>query len=152
MVYRNLARKWETTYVSSKEKRRVLDVHATELGSIENLILLDLLGAPNPSLQSYFVDTAWLYDAIVSVEKRLGESGAFAYEGSTSMAPGNWRSWFRPRTSSEFSFGSIGDDHVPFLKRGVSILHLISNPFPSVWHRLEVSIITCSSTSANLKF
>lgn len=28
----------------------------------------------------------------------------------------------------------IEDDHLPFLRRGVKILHLIPYPFPSVWH------------------
>lgn len=32
-----------------------------------------------------------------------------------------------------FSAG-IEDDHIPFLSRGVPVLHLISYPFPSVWH------------------
>lgn len=32
-------------------------------------------------------------------------------------------------------FGGIEDDHVPFLRRGVPILHIIPSPFPSVWHR-----------------
>ena len=30
--------------------------------------------------------------------------------------------------------GKISDDHLPFLDRGVPILHLIPSPFPSVWH------------------
>ena len=29
----------------------------------------------------------------------------------------------------------IEDDHVPFLQRGVPILHLISLPFPEAWHK-----------------
>ena len=28
----------------------------------------------------------------------------------------------------------IEDDHLPFMQRGVKILHLIPYPFPSVWH------------------
>lgn len=35
-------------------------------------------------------------------------------------------------------WGSIGDDHVPFLRGGVSILHVITEPFPKVWHTLQV--------------
>ena len=35
-------------------------------------------------------------------------------------------------------FGNfIQDDHVPFMARGVEILHIIPTPFPSVWHRME---------------
>ena len=28
----------------------------------------------------------------------------------------------------------LQDDHIPFLKKGVPILHLIPVPFPAVWH------------------
>jgi glutaminyl-peptide cyclotransferase len=31
----------------------------------------------------------------------------------------------------------IQDDHVPFMARGVNILHLIPSPFPDVWHKIE---------------
>lgn len=55
------------------------------------------------------------------------------------MAAGSWRSWFQPRTNKLHNTGHIGDDHVPFLQRGVSILHVIAEPFPSVWHSLKVS-------------
>ena len=27
------------------------------------------------------------------------------------------------------------DDHIPFLQRGVNVLHLITIPFPAVWHK-----------------
>ena len=26
------------------------------------------------------------------------------------------------------------DDHIPFLRRGVPVLHVISVPFPPTWH------------------
>ncbi|CAG2215051.1 QPCT [Mytilus edulis] len=32
--------------------------------------------------------------------------------------------------------GGIEDDHIPFLRKGVKILHLISSPFPRVWHTM----------------
>ena len=118
-----------------------MDFQMTGLDGIEHLILLDLLGAPNPAIRSYFLDTAWLFDAMVSVERRLGDSGAFVYGDHTSMAPGKWKSYFRPRTTTTMNFGYIGDDHIPFLARGVSILHMIPEPFPLVWHRLAVCLI-----------
>lgn len=113
----------------------------TALDGIEHLILLDLLGAPNPAIRSYFLDTAWLFDAMVSAERRLGDSGAFAYGNQMKMAPGKWKSYFRRRTTSTMNFGHVGDDHVPFLERGVSVLHIIPEPFPFVWHRLAVGLI-----------
>ncbi|NXY40062.1 QPCTL protein, partial [Pomatorhinus ruficollis] len=30
--------------------------------------------------------------------------------------------------------GPVEDDHVPFLQRGVPVLHVIPTPFPRVWH------------------
>jgi hypothetical protein len=117
-----------------------MNVQMTELGGIEHFILLDLLGAPQPSIRSFFIDTAWLFDALVSVERRLGESGAFAYANDKTMAPGKWTSYFRPRTTASMNFGYVGDDHLPFLQRGVSVLHLIPEPFPHVWHNIGVRV------------
>lgn len=36
----------------------------------------------------------------------------------------------------------IEDDHIPFLMRGVPVLHVIPWPFPDDWHRISVSFIT----------
>ncbi|KAG5715701.1 Glutaminyl-peptide cyclotransferase [Termitomyces sp. T112] len=134
---RHLASKWQSTYLSPLEKRRLMGLQPTELDGIEHLILLDLLGAPQPLIRSFFLDTAWLFDALVSVERRLGDSGAFTYGNNQEMVPGKWSSYFRPRQEAQMNFGYIGDDHLPFLERGVSILHLIPEPFPRVWHTLK---------------
>jgi glutaminyl-peptide cyclotransferase len=115
-----------------------MNAQATELSTIEHLILLDLLGAPNPLIRSYFLETAWLFDALLSAERRLGEIGAFAYDSEQSMAPGRWKTFFRPRSPDDINSGNIGDDHIPFLQRGVSVLHLIAEPFPRVWHTIQV--------------
>ena len=115
-----------------------MDLQQTRLDVIEHLILLDLLGAASPRIRSYFLDTAWLFDSLMDAERRLGESGLFNYGDETSMAPGKWQSWFVPRHASDYNQGYIGDDHLPFLKRGISILHVISEPFPYVWHTLKV--------------
>lgn len=29
------------------------------------------------------------------------------------------------------------DDHIPFMARGVEVLHIIPNPFPDVWHNMR---------------
>ncbi|TFK76211.1 hypothetical protein BDN72DRAFT_223988 [Pluteus cervinus] len=133
---RHLAETWATTYVQPNQKRKLVSAE-TYLSGIEHLILLDLLGAPDPSIRSFFLDTAWLFDALKSSEQRLGDSGAFTYGDSQSMAKENWKTWLRPRTNNVVNYGFIGDDHVPFLKRGVDILHLIAEPFPRVWHKLS---------------
>lgn len=120
-------------------KRRLMSEGTTEISTIEHLILLDLLGAKRPLIRSYFLDTAWLFDAMLSVEQRLGDMGAFAYGSEQSMAPGKWTSFFMKRRQGGYNMGYIGDDHVPFLRRGVSILHIIAEPFPHVWHKITVS-------------
>ncbi|KAG6837279.1 hypothetical protein H0H93_012284 [Arthromyces matolae] len=134
----HLASKWESEYDSPHEKRRLMGMQANKLDGIEHLILLDLLGAPQPSIRSFFLDTAWLFDHLVSLESRLGDTGAFAYGEAQQMAPGKWKSYFKPRQDAQINYGFIGDDHVPFLQKGVSILHLIPEPFPSVWHTLKL--------------
>lgn len=30
----------------------------------------------------------------------------------------------------------VQDDHIPFMARGVEVLHIIPTPFPSVWHTM----------------
>ncbi|KAF8844821.1 hypothetical protein BDN67DRAFT_920818 [Paxillus ammoniavirescens] len=130
---RHLSEKWATTYVPPNSKRRVIGHSMTEIGSIEHLILLDLLGAPNPTIRSYFIDTAWLFDAMVSAEQRLHEAGMFTDPGDAQA----FRSFFLPRKGNQFNYGYIGDDHVPFLRKGVNVLHVIAYPFPSVWHTLR---------------
>ncbi|KAF8205800.1 hypothetical protein K438DRAFT_1818565 [Mycena galopus ATCC 62051] len=86
--------------------------------------------AEHPLIRSYTLDTAWF-------EKRLGESGAFAYGDEQGMAPEKWKSFFYQRTTADKNLGGIGDDHIPFVQRGVDILHLITSPFPTVWHTVR---------------
>ena len=138
-IHRHLAHKWSTTYIAPHSKRRLLPTSTTELGTIEHLILLDLLGAPNPQIRSSFLDTAWLHDVIASVEERLADSGAFAYRKDGVQA-NEFVPFFVPRTNPHFSFGGIEDDHIPFQRLGVNVLHIIASPFPHVWHTLEVCV------------
>ncbi|KAG2020131.1 glutaminyl-peptide cyclotransferase-like protein [Coprinopsis cinerea AmutBmut pab1-1] len=134
---RHLAEKWASTYIQPHQKRRLMNDATTEISTIEHFILLDLLGAKQPLIRSYFLDTAWLFDAMVAVEERLGEMGAFEYGEEKSMAPGKWTSYFMKRRKGMTNMGYIGDDHVPFLQRGVSVLHIITEPFPRVWHTIK---------------
>ncbi|KAI0636633.1 hypothetical protein C8Q77DRAFT_1093802 [Trametes polyzona] len=133
---RHLAQKWSNTYITPNAKRRLLPASETELGTIEHLILLDLLGAPRPTIRSSFVDTAWLFDAMADAEERLARSGAFIYEKDGPETQEKFTSFFVKRTGV-YGFGGIEDDHIPFLRLGVSVLHVIASPFPSVWHKLQ---------------
>ncbi|KZV96162.1 hypothetical protein EXIGLDRAFT_671319 [Exidia glandulosa HHB12029] len=131
---RHLAEKWQRAYIDPRQKRR-LHPTATELSTIDHLVLLDLLGAARPHIRSYFQPTAWLFDAMASAERRVLDAGLLADVGG----PSAWSAsdaFFVPRTGNEYA-GGIEDDHIPFLRRGVEILHIIASPFPNVWHTIR---------------
>ncbi|BEI89880.1 uncharacterized protein CcaverHIS019_0212420 [Cutaneotrichosporon cavernicola] len=121
---RHLASQWENTYLAPDHalQRRRQSPTPNILDTINVLVLLDLLGAPKPVLQSHFRATDWLFEALSNADKRVR---AASLVNSTDE-------WFSP----EHGWGGMGDDHVPFLTRGVPILHLISAPFPHVWHTM----------------
>ena len=133
---RHLAEKWSSSYINPDSKRGFLrDPSPTELSTIEHFILLDLLGASHPLIQSYFPETGWLFDELFAAETKLGKGGHLT---GPALAVDKYYSFFRKRNGHETVYGYIGDDHTPFLSRGVSVLHVISSPFPRVWHKLSV--------------
>lgn len=118
---RNLAAKWENTpYPQSDSKTNVLD-------GIDCFVLLDLLGGPNPQFQSHFKHTDNNHKHLRSIESRLHNSGHLDGHRQPNQ-------YF---TTSRSYAGRISDDHIPFLHRGVRVLHWISTPFPRVWHKLD---------------
>ncbi|RHZ64139.1 hypothetical protein Glove_326g72 [Diversispora epigaea] len=126
---RHLASKWENTYLDIPEVKT-----RNVLGSIEVLVLLDLLGATKPSFQSYFQTTSWMFSELANIENRL-------YTEKIITIPEDIDdfddiSYFDTSTIHNYQ-SHIEDDHLPFLKRGVSILHIIAYPFPSVWHTFD---------------
>uniref|UniRef100_A0A8D2DUJ4 glutaminyl-peptide cyclotransferase n=1 Tax=Sciurus vulgaris TaxID=55149 RepID=A0A8D2DUJ4_SCIVU len=104
----------------------------TRIQAIELFVLLDLLGAPNPTFYSHFPRTLRWFHRLRSIEKRLHRLNLLQSHPQEVM-------YFQPGEPP----GSVEDDHLPFLHRGVPVLHLISTPFPSVWH-------TPLDTEANL--
>lgn len=108
-----------------------MSTYRTPLHSISLFVLLDLLGAPDPRVPSYFLTTHWAYKNMASLEKRMRDLGLLESKPAQPFLPdGN-------KKSSDFGYGGIEDDHIPFLRRGVDILHLIPTPFPNVWHTME---------------
>ncbi|CAM5173242.1 unnamed protein product, partial [Eretmochelys imbricata] len=59
-------------------------------------------------------------------EKRLHQLGL--------LQPHPWEQMYFQR---EPAYGPVEEDHVPFLRKGVPVLHLIATPFPWVWHTME---------------
>ncbi|RSH94622.1 hypothetical protein EHS25_004426 [Saitozyma podzolica] len=126
---RHLASLWEQTYLSPSHplsKRRYGPTPNT-LDTIDVLVLLDLLGHRASRIISNYRETDWLHGEMGSADKRLREAGLIEVERGQ-------EGWFP--TNMKGNAHMIGDDHVPFFDRGVSVLHLIANPFPPVWHSL----------------
>ena len=109
----------------------------TRLSTINHLAVLDLLGAKTLLIHSYFLSMAWLFDGLVAAEHWLGQLGFFKEAKPQAQPPaegGDWNSWqsfFVPHTGWDVHSGWIKDNHMPFLHKGVNILHVISSPFES---------------------
>ncbi|KAI8788452.1 hypothetical protein BgiMline_007785 [Biomphalaria glabrata] len=113
---RHLASKWER---ESDNK----DPNVKKISSIREFILLDLIGTTDTQFNQQFESTQELYKHLVKIEGHL-RSNKYLTGGHKG-----------PIFSSQIGWGGIEDDHVPFMRRGVEVLHLISTPFPSVWHQ-----------------
>ncbi|XP_026868557.2 glutaminyl-peptide cyclotransferase-like a [Electrophorus electricus] len=100
--------------------------HTTQLHAVDLFVLLDLLGGPEPLIVSHFDNTARWFDLLVAAEARLHRQGLLSSHPSE-------QSYFR----KDFYLGPVQDDHIPFLHRGVPVLHIIPTPFPSFWHTLK---------------
>ena len=67
-----------------------------------------------------------------SLESRLRGLGVFR---TGQDGPNNF---LQEADKKDFSWtAGIEDDHIPFLKRGVEVLHIIPSPFPLVWHTMD---------------
>ena len=120
----SLAETWEQTF------HPALSTYHTPLHAIDLFVLLDLLGSKNPNIRSYFGTTHWAYQHMATVEKRLRELSILRSKPAHPFLP--------EINKGLHQFGSfIEDDHIPFMARGVEILHIIPIPFPDVWHRIE---------------
>ncbi|GAA5978035.1 hypothetical protein JCM10908_004204 [Rhodotorula pacifica] len=140
---RHLAEKWTANEISPAP---IQSTPKTSLRRISHLVLLDLLGAPNPLIRSFFPTTGWLFDEFMHSEDRLGRAGvlwpglaADQYSAQKERIGVRERSFFVPRNAAgmQMHAGSIEDDHLPFMHAGVPIVHLITVPFPSVWHTIN---------------
>ena len=139
---RSLAAEWEVT------PHPAMSTYKNPLDSIELFVLLDLLGTdkPEPKIPSYYVTTHWAYQKMADTETRMRAEGLFhSSPNHASKRDGEktkrdepvW--FFEPdkKDSNRWMGGLIGDDHMPFIERGVETLHVIPTPFPDVWHRPE---------------
>lgn len=100
--------------------------HTTMLQAVDLFVLLDLLGGPDPLIVNHFDNTARWFDRLITAEKRLHRLGLLASHPSE-------QTYFR----KDMYLGPVQDDHIPFLHRGVPVLHIIATPFPQFWHTLD---------------
>ncbi|KAF3035051.1 hypothetical protein E8E11_002684 [Didymella keratinophila] len=138
---RALAEDWESSFHPAASTYR------TPLDSIELFVLLDLLGAAGPRVPSYFKTTHWAYQHMARVESRLralkqlrsSPNHPARMAARENKTPRTEPQFLHEENKSENSFlgGFVQDDHVPFMARGVEILHIIPSPFPLVWHEKE---------------
>ncbi|KAI0816082.1 peptidase family M28 [Xylaria sp. FL0064] len=122
---RALAEHWESSFHPANS------FYKNPLDQISMFVLLDLLGAANPTVSSPFLPTHWAYRAMANVEQRMRQ---------LNLLESNPRGPFLPdaeKEAAKFGRGMVEDDHIPFMHRGVPILHLIATPFPSVWHTMD---------------
>lgn len=122
---RALAEAWEA------EAHPPMSTFRNHIDAISLFLLLDLLGADNPSIPSYFQKTHWAYQHLATVEERMRKLNLLESEPRGPFLPE------ADKHASEFHPGFISDDHVPFMKRGVDVLHIIPTPFPWHWHKME---------------
>ncbi|KAI9140398.1 hypothetical protein BKA69DRAFT_510496 [Paraphysoderma sedebokerense] len=163
---RHLAEKWEKTLIGpadSKDRKNVLStieafVLLDLLGTTDCGLTECLIHNLQPET------TTELYNQLIVIEDRLFNAGYIMSANSTKQTGPNAqasaetedeftilerrdtpkpekKSYFLRRNSiEEYKAawpGGIEDDHIPFMERGVPILHLIPNPFPRVWHNNE---------------
>ncbi|KAK4129355.1 hypothetical protein N657DRAFT_639968 [Parathielavia appendiculata] len=122
---RALAEAWEGTRYEAGSS------FSTPLEAISLFVLLDLLGAAEPNIPSYFPSTHWAYQHVAKIEGRLRKLGVLETKPRKPFLPES------DKEGVQFFRGFVQDDHVPFMQRGVDILHIIPTPFPAVWHTMD---------------
>ena len=120
---RALAEHWDASFYPA------MSTYHNPLNSISLFVLLDLLGHANPRVPSYFQNTHWAYSALATLESRLRGHGVMTSTHGVFLHDRN-------RQPHQFGRGFVDDDHMPFMQRGVPVLHLIPTPFPDVWHKI----------------
>lgn len=122
---RHLAAKMEQNLVEVDR-----EVKVSQLETIDLFILLDLVGTESTVFRNFFQKTSKLYERLQKLEMRAAKENLL--EPVQNFQNIKTNTYFSGQMS--WNRGGIKDDHVPFLQRNVPVIHLISDPFPSVWH------------------
>ena len=109
-----------------------LSTYRNAISSISLFLLLDLLGHSKPSVPSYYKTTHWAYQNLGALADRIDTASK-----SITSPIADWFPEYKKK-NDYWMGGLIGDDHEPFMARGVEVLHIIPHPFPDdVWHKIE---------------
>ncbi|KAI1342847.1 glutaminyl-peptide cyclotransferase [Xylariaceae sp. FL0016] len=122
---RALAEHWDG------EIHPAMSTYRTPLKSISLFLLLDLLGAADPHVPSYFSTTHWAYQGMAKIEERMRRLGLLSSNAKNPFLPESGKQ------PAHFRGAFVQDDHVPFMVRGVNVLHIIPTPFPDTWHTMN---------------
>ncbi|OCL00813.1 uncharacterized protein K441DRAFT_683356 [Cenococcum geophilum 1.58] len=137
---RALAESWEHTV------HPAMSTYRTPLASISLFLLLDLLGSANPTVPSYFKTTHWAYKNMAALETRLRNLEQFKSSPNHPTKLKERENELRKepvflveadKSDDRFRGWMVQDDHIPFMARGVEVLHIIPTPFPRVWHEMD---------------
>ncbi|KAK5123421.1 hypothetical protein LTR85_002853 [Meristemomyces frigidus] len=123
---RALAEEWEGL------ANPAMSTYRSPLASIDLFVLLDLLGSARPTVPSYFKTTHWAYQRMAGAEQRLRALSKLRTSPSHAFLTEAGK-----QDTDRWVGGYIEDDHVPFMARGVEVLHIIPSPFPHVWHTIN---------------
>lgn len=155
---RHLATKWEQKgvfHASSGNQNNAAVIEGegghgiaaprrSKLEEIDVFVLLDLIGTKDTVIKSYYPNTDWLHSHLSELEGvyRNDPKSKRATSKTNKKRSNKMRSSYDPffprfEASSFHLSHFLADDHLPFLHRGVPILHLIPLPFPKVWHTID---------------
>lgn len=133
---RHLAQLWQDTpfspYLASHSTSS--SSSTTRLDSLDFLMLLDLIGESQPRFHNFFASTSRHFERLMRIEKKMSKAGLLTDEWGQCTARNGCNRYFQSATVVS-SF--IEDDHIPFLRRNVPVLHMIPYPFPREWHKLS---------------
>jgi len=108
-----------------------MSIFPNPLNSISLFVLLDLLGSSDPIIPSYFQSTHWAYQNMATIEQRMRDLKLLESKPRGHFLPE------KTKQASAFTRPFMQDDHIPFMARGVNVLHLIPSHFPDVWHTMQ---------------
>lgn len=103
---------------------------AESLAKVELFVLLDLIGAPKPRLLDWFPQATGVQFRDMAFMLRHLKSAQLLHDNDVQTSI----------FGTNPGYGSIEDDHLPWLRAGVPVLHLIAVPFPPAWHTVGDSL------------